>query len=95
MTLKSRAISGVKWTTLSTIILTVFQLLQLAVLARFLDPTAFGLMALVMVAIGFLQAFADMGISNAIIHKQNISTKQLSTLYWINIVSGVFIYFIL
>ena len=72
MSLKAKAISGVKWTTFSTVITTILQLLQLAILARFLDPSAFGLMALVMVVVGFSQAFLDMGISNAIIHKQEI-----------------------
>lgn len=89
MSLKVQAISGVKWTTASTIVTTLLQLIQLAVLARFLDPAAFGLMALVMVVIGFSQAFLDMGISNAIIHKQQITHEQLSTLYWVNVLAGM------
>ncbi|MCK9453307.1 MAG: MOP flippase family protein [Bacteroidales bacterium] len=88
MSLKAKAIHGVKWTTASTIVTTLLQLLQLAILARFLDPSAFGLMALVMVVIGFSQAFLDMGISNAIIHKQQITHEQLSTLYWVNVLAG-------
>ncbi len=92
MSLKSKAISGVKWTTLSTVVVTILQLVQLAILARFLDPSAFGLMALVMVVIGFSQAFLDMGISNAIIHKQDITREQLSTLYWVNILAGILLF---
>ena len=68
MTLKQKAITGVKWTTLSKVFVTSFQLIQLAVLARYLLPVEFGLMAIVMVVIGFSQAFMDMGISNAIIY---------------------------
>lgn len=94
MSLKAKTLSGVKWTTFSTIIVTVIQLLQLSILTRLLAPTDFGLMALVMVVIGFSQAFLDMGISNAIIHKQNITNEQLSTLYWLNVFAG-FILFIL
>lgn len=92
MNLKTQAISGIKWTSLSTIVTTIFQLLQLAILARFLEPSAFGLMALVMVVIGFSQAFLDMGISNAIIHKQEISKNQLSTLYWVNVLAGLVLF---
>lgn len=95
MSLKAKAISGVKWTTLSTVVTTILQLLQLAILARFLDPSAFGLMALVMVVIGFSQAFLDMGISNAIIHKQEITKNQLSTLYWVNILAGLLLFCII
>ena len=94
LSLKAQAISGVKWTTFSTVITTILQLLQLAILARFLDPSAFGLMALVMVVIGFSQAFLDMGISNAIIHKQVISKDQLSTLYWVNVLAGFSLFII-
>lgn len=86
--------SGVKWTTVSTIIVTLIQLLQLSILARFLAPTDFGLMAIVMVVIGFSQAFLDMGISNAIIHKQTITSEQLSTLYWLNIFAGFVLFFL-
>lgn len=89
MDLKTQALEGVKWTTLSMVVVTVFHLLQLAVLARFLEPTDFGLMAILMVAIGFSQAFMDMGVSNAIIQRQHITHNQLSSLYWLNIASGI------
>ena len=94
MSLKQKAITGLKWTSISTVIVTILQLAQLAILARFLDPSAFGLMALVMIVIGFSQAFLDMGISNAIIHKQEITKDQLSTLYWVNVLAG-FILFVI
>jgi O-antigen/teichoic acid export membrane protein len=95
LSLKQKTISGVKWTTLSTVIVTLVQLAQLAILARFLNPTDFGLMALVMVVIGFSQAFLDMGISNAIIHKQKITHEQLSTLYWVNVLAGVVLFVVI
>ena len=95
MSLKQKAITGLKWTSISTVIVTILQLAQLAILARFLDPSAFGLMALVMIVIGFSQAFLDMGISNAIIHKQEVTKDQLSTLYWVNIFAGLVLFFII
>ena len=95
MNLKDEAINGVKWTTVSSVIVAVLQLVQLALLARFLDPSAFGLMAIVMVVIGFSQVFLDMGISNAIIHHQKITKDQLSTLYWVNILAGFILFVII
>lgn len=88
MSLKKKAIGGVKWTTASTVIVTILQLAQMSILARFLEPGDFGLMAIMMVVIGFSQAFQDMGISNAIIQRQEISHTQLSSLYWLNIAAG-------
>jgi len=84
MSLKKRAIQGVKWTTISTISLAVAQLLKISVLARFLDKTDFGLMAIVVFVLGFTNLFVDMGLTSAILHKQNITKKEYASLYWIN-----------
>lgn len=93
--LKQKTINGAKWTAYSTILITLLQLIQISILARFLDATAFGLMAVVMVIIGFSQVFLDMGISNAIIFKQEITHEQLSTLYWVNIIAGFLLFLIM
>lgn len=36
----------------------------------------------------FVQIFADMGVSSAIIHHRDISRDQLSSLYWLNVLIG-------
>jgi lipopolysaccharide exporter len=68
------------------------QFLTLALLARLLSPSDFGLMGMITVVIGFAQAFADMGISNAIIYRQDATKDQLSSLYWINILAGFVVF---
>lgn len=85
MNIKSQVISGVKWTTVSTVMLAVSALLKISVLARFLDPSDFGLMALVTFVLGFMDLFMDMGLTSAILHKQHISNKEYASLYWLNI----------
>jgi O-antigen/teichoic acid export membrane protein len=92
MSLKKQAISGVKWTALSTVTNSVLQILQLAILTRFLEPSDFGLMAIVLVVIGISQSFMDMGVSNAIIHYQDVSRERLSSLYWLNVMAGVVLF---
>ncbi|CAK4070477.1 MOP flippase family protein [Vibrio sp. 16] len=89
MNLKSKATHGVKWTSASMLVTTILQFSQLAILARFLTPEQFGLMALVTVVIGFSQAFVDMGMSNAIIHKQTNCQLHLSTLFWLTLLAGI------
>lgn len=64
------------------------QFAQVAVLARLLAPADFGLMAMVLTVIAFIQVFTDLGVSNAIIHHQDISANQLSSLYWLNVTVG-------
>ncbi len=95
MSLGHKAISGVRWTGLSTMLGVILQVVQIAILARFLSPKDFGLMAMVMMIVGFAQTFIDMGLSNAIIHKQEITKKQLSTLYWCNVFAGFVIFLLL
>ena len=67
MTLKERAVAGVKWNGISMGVVTTLQFVTLAILARLLSPSDFGLMGMIMVVIGFAHAFADMGVSSAII----------------------------
>ena len=90
--LKKNAISGVRWTSFSTIFTAVVQLLQIMILARYLPATAFGKVAIVTVIVGFSQMFVDLGISKAIIHKRYVTEEQLSTLYWLNVFTGIGLY---
>ena len=89
MSIRKQAISGVKWTTVSTVTLTVVNLLKISVLARFLDKTDFGLMALVTFVLGFMDLFMDMGLTSAILHKQKITKHEYSSLYWVNVVFSI------
>lgn len=88
MSLKKQTFSAVRWTSLAMIGKAALGFLQLAILARVLAPADFGLMALVVAVIGFAQIFADMGVSNAIIHHQEISQEEFSSLYWLNVTAG-------
>jgi O-antigen/teichoic acid export membrane protein len=86
--LRKQALSGVKWTSGATAITASLQFIQIALLARLLVPEDFGLMALAMIVIGFAQAYADMGMSSAIVHRQDATRQQLSSLFWLNILVG-------
>jgi lipopolysaccharide exporter len=92
MSLKKRAFAGVKWTGISTLGTTAIQALEIIILARLLKPEEFGMMAMVMVVIGFAQGYADMGISAAIIHRQDITERQLSSLYWTSVSAGIAVF---
>jgi len=91
----TKAKSGIKWTSISALFTTILQLIQLSVLARFLDPIDFGLMAILLIIMGFSYLFLDFGISNAIIQKKEVTPNQLSSLYWLNIFLGIIIFLII
>lgn len=95
MNLKKQVISGVKWSTLSTVILAVIALLKISILARYLDKSDFGLMALVTFVMGFMNLFNDMGLTSAILHKQDITKKEYGSLYWLNLLLSAFMFLLL
>jgi lipopolysaccharide exporter len=86
--LRRAAYAGALWTAGGTVAVAVLQLSQLAVLAHLLEPGDFGLMALVAVVLGFVQAYADMGMSGAIVYREDVTREQLSTLLWLNLFAG-------
>lgn len=95
MNLKQKTITSTKWTTVSAIVFVITSIVKLSVLTRFLDKDDFGLMALVNVVLGFMTLFMDMGLTSAILHKQNISQNEYSSLYWLNIIFSVLLMFII
>ena len=87
-----KAMNGGKWITIATVISTLFQFGQVAVLARLLAPADFGLVSVSTLIINFFGMFANLGFSNSIIYKQEGNQRVLSTLYWLNLMVGFVIF---
>jgi O-antigen/teichoic acid export membrane protein len=66
----------------------MLQLMQVAVLARFLSPSDYGLMAMVTVVLSYAALFSDMGLSAAFVQRQQISHEERSSLYWLSVTVG-------
>lgn len=92
MGLQMKAYRSAGWSGLSGMISNSLELLKYIVLARLLVPGDFGLLAMAMVIISIGRIFADGGTSNAVIHYRDQTLRQLSTLYWINILAGAILY---
>ena len=69
----------------------VLTLFSTAILARILSPADFGLLAMVISIIGFLMMFRDLGLSMATVQRAEINHKQVSTLFWVNVLIGAII----
>ncbi len=89
MSLLKETAKGVAWTTASTVVRSIVSLLQVAILTRFLEKSDFGIVAIASLFLGFTQIFLDLGISAGIMHKQDTTPKQYSSLFWLNIIMGV------
>jgi PST family polysaccharide transporter len=87
--LKGRSVRGGFLTLTSQGTQFVLQSVSMVVLARLLTPADFGLVAMVTAITGLGQAFADFGLSEATIQRQEITGSQVSNLFWINVVIGL------
>ena len=84
--------TGTMWTTSSVVVTSLVQILRLSILARFLGPEDFGVVAILMVVLGLTNTFADLGFSAAIMHKSDLKIDEFSSLYWIQFSVYVVIY---
>jgi O-antigen/teichoic acid export membrane protein len=89
---KRSVVSGVKWTSASSFVTALLALVQTAILAHLLTPSDFGLVAAAVIVVGFGQAYADVGLSQAIIARQTTDRAVLSSLYWTNVLAGVVVF---
>jgi PST family polysaccharide transporter len=55
-----------------------------AILARLLDPTQFGYVAMALSALNLLVVFRDFGLTSAAIQRENLSIKERDALFWMN-----------
>ena len=64
------------------------------VLARLLTPEEFGLASLVMVVNLIGQIFIDAGISSGLIRKKDLNDSELSSFFYLNIIVGLLLMFL-
>lgn len=64
------------------------RMLFIMVLARLLSPQDFGLVAMVMTVTGIYELFTAAGLSAATVQRETITHRQISTLFWVNILVG-------
>lgn len=93
--LKDRAVKGVLWSSAERFSVQGIQVIITLILANILDPSDFGLIAVLGVFIAVSQTFIDSGFSNAIIQKKDRSEVDFSTAFYFNLVVSLCIYLIL
>lgn len=62
------------------------------ILARFLTPDDFGVVAIAMLAISFSQMFWDAGLGKALIQTREAPEKAANVVFWTNLVLGILVY---
>jgi O-antigen/teichoic acid export membrane protein len=87
-TLGRRAISGVFWSSVSRFAQQAVQFATAVVLARLLAPADFGLVAEVIVFTSFAWLLIDFGFSAALIQREKLEERHLSSAFWLNVGIG-------
>lgn len=89
MNLKQRAIKGLFWSGIQHWGRQAGALLTFIVLARLLEPEAFGLVALANTFITFTYILVDQGLNAAIVQRQDIETRHLDAAFWTQLLLGL------
>lgn len=89
MNLRQKALTGLSWSVVSQVGQQVSNLVVGVILARLLSPEEFGLIAMVTIFTGFASLFSELGFGAAIIQKADVEESHLSSVFWLNICSGV------
>lgn len=87
--LKRKTIRATTWMYSANGINTLLNFGTMIVLARLLSPAAFGLLGMVTVFSNFLMLSSNLGLSVAIIQRQELDKRMLNSCYWLFIYIGL------
>ncbi len=93
--LKNKTVKGIYWNFVELFLRRGLTVITTLILAWFLAPAEFGLIAVIMVFIAFSDVLADAGFSQALIRKPSVTNKELNTAFYANISIATVIYAIL
>jgi len=89
-TLKEKATSGISWTAISQIGNQVLRVIIFILLARILSPEEFGLIGMVLAFTSYGVILLNFGFGTALIKEEGIDQEQWSTVFWFNLILGLF-----
>jgi O-antigen/teichoic acid export membrane protein len=87
--LRGRAVRGAFSILVFQTIQFTLGLVSTATLARLLEPSDFGLVAMATAVSGFLSLFLELGLGAAAVQRSDLSQSQINTLFWINAAFGL------
>ncbi|WP_103027262.1 MOP flippase family protein [Salinibacter altiplanensis] len=85
---REKTISGISWSVVGQVGNQVVTFVLGVILARLLSPREFGLVGMVMIFTGFAGLFSDLGLGAALVQKQDVEERHLSSVFWLNVGVG-------
>lgn len=87
--IKTKSVRGVKWSAVENFGVKTLSLVAFLVLARLLDEKAFGIVALGMAYVTFLELVVRVGFTEVIVQKQELSDTDKDTAFWAALALGL------
>lgn len=88
MTGRISTISSVRWIGISQVSRLLIQFAGIAILARILPVSDFGLMTMAAAVTMFASLLIDIGIGAAVVQRKSLDNQLLSTVFWTNVFFG-------
>jgi lipopolysaccharide exporter len=85
MKIRGNALQAVSWAGASALLRAALQFAQMVLLARWLLPEQFGLVALIAIFHGILQLIAEGGLSSWLMQTKSVTKTLQSTLFWLGL----------
>ena len=85
-------LTGTFWSMTERVAKIGIQVLCTFIIAQFVAPSAFGLVSMMSIFLAFSTMLIDSGFSQAIIHEQNVTKEDESSIFWFNILLGLVVY---
>jgi len=95
MSTRKKAVSGIFWTFLDSVLLRGLSILSFYILVRLLTKEDYGIYGVLIVFINIGLTIVESGLSNSLIRSTNPSQSDYSTVFWMNIITAICLYTIL
>ena len=87
--LRTATVKGTAWSYVSFVTLRLPALVTIVVLTRLIAPSDFGVIALGLVVLTYLDTLNEFGINSAVIYFTQDDDRELSVSFWLSMASGV------
>lgn len=93
MDLRKTAVSSILWSLWQQVSLKIVSFCITIYISRLLDPAQFGLIAMLSIFVAIGNSLMDSGLTSSLIRTNHATDRELSTVFYFNLIGSVVLYF--
>jgi teichuronic acid exporter len=93
--LRNKTLTGLFWSFADNFLQQIINFVVGIILARILMPEQFGVLGIISVFIVISDTLVNSGLSDALINKKETTERDYNTVFWANVIFGIFTYIII